>query len=76
VHVGTRTVHTGQLFFPDAVSRAVYRTSPYRSHGMPDTSDATDSIFRSAGGSSAILHLSQRQGDHGYVGSLTLGVRS
>jgi hypothetical protein len=43
---------------------------------MPDTSDATDSIFRSAGGSSAILHLSQRQGDHGYVGSLTLGVRS
>ena len=76
VHVGARVVHTGQLFFPDPVSRAVYRMSPYRSHGMPDTSNSNDGIFHAAGGSRAIVRLAQRKGDRGYSGSLTMGVRA
>jgi protocatechuate 3,4-dioxygenase beta subunit len=76
VHAGGRVVHTGQLFFPDAVSRAVYRMSPYRSHGMADTSNSSDGIFRSAGASRAIVRLAQRKGDRGYSGSLTVGVRT
>ena len=74
--MGGRVVHTGQLFFPDAVSRAVYRTSPYRSHGMLDTGNSSDGIFRSAGGSRAIVRLAQRKGDRGYTGSLTMAVRT
>jgi protocatechuate 3,4-dioxygenase beta subunit len=76
VHAGARVVHTGQLFFPDAVSRAVYRMSPYRSHGMPDTSNSNDGIFHSAGGSRSIVRFAQRKGDRGYSGSLTMGVRT
>ena len=34
VHVGGDEVHTGQLFFRDSVSREVYRTRHYRSHGQ------------------------------------------
>ena len=33
VHVGGNEVHTGQVFFPDKVSRSVFRTTRYRSRG-------------------------------------------
>jgi protocatechuate 3,4-dioxygenase beta subunit len=37
VHVGGNEVHTGQLYFADATSAAVYRSrSPYRSRGQKD----------------------------------------
>jgi protocatechuate 3,4-dioxygenase beta subunit len=79
VHVGGSVVHTGQLFFRDAISDAVYRTSAYKSRGEPDTTNAHDSIYAQAGGSSAQLHLSAhtfRSGSHGYIGASTLGVRT
>ena len=72
VHVGGSVVHTGQLFFPAAVSNAVYRRKPYSSHGAtPDTLNADDSIFRN-GGSKGLLKL-QRAGA-GYVAALAMGV--
>lgn len=72
VHVGGNVVHTGQLFFPAAVSNAIYRRKPYSSHGAtPDTLNADDSIFRN-GGSKGLLKL--RKVGAGYVGAIALGV--
>jgi protocatechuate 3,4-dioxygenase beta subunit len=75
VHVGGSAVHTGQLFFNDVTSDAVYRTARYRSHGQPDTTNGADSIYRQAGGARAQLRLSKRPGGRGYLGSITAGVR-
>jgi len=72
VHVGGNVVHTGQLFFPAAVTDAVYRRAPYRSHGTrPDTSNPRDAIFRN-GGAKGMLGLRRR--GSGYVGSVVTGV--
>ena len=74
VHVGGDVVHTGQLFFPDRISAAVYRKAPYRSNGQADTTNANDNIYVQAGGSRARAKLVRRSGARGYVGSVTLGV--
>ncbi len=72
VHAGGNVVHTGQLFFPAAVSNAVYAAVPYRSHGtIPDTLNADDSIFRN-GGSKGLLAV-KRSGS-GYAASISMGV--
>src|SRR5258707_3801482 len=49
VHVGGSVVHTGQLFFPDALTQEVYKAAPYAARGNPSTTDAQDSIFVNAG---------------------------
>jgi protocatechuate 3,4-dioxygenase beta subunit len=75
VHVGGRVVHTGQLFFAEKTTAAVYRHAPYKSHGQPDTSHAEDSIYAQAGRSRATLRLTRRSnGRSGYRGAITLGV--
>jgi protocatechuate 3,4-dioxygenase beta subunit len=71
VFVGGNSVHTGQLFFPDDLSSAVFANSPYR--GDPDTTNRADSIFRSAG-SAALVHPTV-SGD-GYAASAQLVVRA
>ena len=40
VHVGGSVVHTGQLFFPDALTHTVYKRAPYAPRGNPDTPNA------------------------------------
>jgi hypothetical protein len=75
VHVGGSVVHTGQVFFDEKTTAAVYRHTPYRSHGQPDTSHAEDMIYAQAGRSRATLKLTRRSnGRKGYRGSITLGV--
>jgi protocatechuate 3,4-dioxygenase beta subunit len=77
VHVGSaeRVVHTGQVFFNEAIEASVYRTGAYASRGEPDTSHAQDSIFAQAGGSRAVVKLSRRPGGaRGYVGRIVIGV--
>jgi protocatechuate 3,4-dioxygenase beta subunit len=75
VHVGGSVVHTGQLFFSEKTTGAVYRHAPYKSHGQPDTSHAEDMIYAQAGRSRATLKLARRStGRQGYCGSVTLGV--
>jgi protocatechuate 3,4-dioxygenase beta subunit len=74
VHVGGAEVHTGQLYFADATSAAVYRSrSPYRSRGQKDTPNAADPVF-GQGGRQSMLRLAKS--GSGYVGRLTLGVRT
>ena len=73
VHLSGNEVHTGQFYFPDGVSRAVYARKPYDSRGEAETLNDSDGIY-SQGGEQSTLKLS-RAGS-GYVGSLALGVRA
>jgi protocatechuate 3,4-dioxygenase beta subunit len=72
VHVGADVVHTGQVFFRDSFTDAVYRRAPYRGRGARDKRNADDSIFLE-GGSRSLLRM--RTTGNGYTGSITLGVR-
>jgi len=72
VHVGGNVVHTGQLYFSDRVTDAVYRRKPYSNRPNRETRNADDSLFGN-GGRRSLLRL-QRNGT-GYVGSIRMGVR-
>ena len=75
VYVGGATVHTGQIFFNEQITRQVYRQSPYAARGEYDTSHAQDMIYRQAGGSSAEVKLARRTGGlRGYTGTIATGV--
>jgi protocatechuate 3,4-dioxygenase beta subunit len=71
VHIGGNVVHTGQLYFSDAVTDAVYRRSPYNRRANRDPRNAGDSIYRN-GGKRSTLKLA-RSGS-GYTGRITMGV--
>jgi protocatechuate 3,4-dioxygenase beta subunit len=72
VHVGGNVVHTGQLFFSDTLTDAVYKHSPYSRRPNRTTRNAQDMIFAS-GGRQSLLAV-KRKGT-GYVGSIVMGVR-
>jgi protocatechuate 3,4-dioxygenase beta subunit len=71
VHLGGNVVHTGQLYFPDAVTDAVYAAAPYSERPNRTTRNADDAIFRN-GGSKSTMRL-QRSGA-GYAAGITMGV--
>jgi protocatechuate 3,4-dioxygenase beta subunit len=71
VHVRGNIVHTGQLYFSDRVTDAVYKRAPYSKRPNRETRNADDSLFRN-GGRRSLLKL-QRSGA-GYVGSIKMGV--
>ena len=71
VHVGGSVVHTGQLFFPETLTDAVYRRAPYNRRPNRDLRNATDSIFRN-GGSRSMLRLAKS--GSGYVARVAMGV--
>jgi protocatechuate 3,4-dioxygenase beta subunit len=71
VHVGGTVVHTGQFFFHDAVTDAVYTQAPYNTRGARDVRDSSDSIYRN-GGSRSLLAVTKSGA--GYVGRITMGV--
>ena len=72
VHVRGNVVHTGQLYFPETVTAAVYARTPYSARRNRDTTNAGDRIFGS-GGARSMLRL--RRAGKGYVGSITMGVQ-
>jgi protocatechuate 3,4-dioxygenase beta subunit len=71
VHVGGSVVHTGQLFFSDALTQTVYKAAPYASRGNPDVANASDSIFVN-GGRRSLLNV--KKSGAGYVGAIAMGV--
>jgi protocatechuate 3,4-dioxygenase beta subunit len=73
VHVGGNVVHTGQLFFHDALTDTVYEAAPYSPRGNPDTTDAADSIYRN-GGSKSLLSVTKS--GSGYLGRIVMGVHT
>lgn len=72
VHVGGTVVHTGQLYFEDAISDAVYRADLYAARGPRDTTNAEDGIF-AGGGAESMLALRRRRG--GYLAKIILVVQ-
>ena len=72
VHIGGNVVHTGQLYFPDALTDAVYKRPPYSRRPSRTTRNAADSIFRN-GGRRSTLKLTRRGA--GYVGAIAMGVQ-
>ena len=72
VHLGGNVVHTGQLYFSDAVTDVVYQRQPYSKRPGRDVRNTDDAIFRN-GGSKSLLRL--RRNGAGYIGTLTMGVQ-
>ena len=71
VHVGGRVVHTGQVFFNDSLTNAVFRAEPYSTRPNRDVRNAQDSIFVN-GGKRGLLSVTKS--GSGYVGTITMGV--
>ena len=65
---------TSQLYFPDAVSEAVYRTEPYDARGPHRVTNDDDGIFPGDTAGSSLIGEVAEHGD-GYMVSLTVGVR-
>ena len=70
VFISSREVLTTQLYFDEALNRAVYASAPYTAHAGRDTFNHDDSIFSDQ----AILTVS-KDGD-GYLGLIGMGVKS
>jgi protocatechuate 3,4-dioxygenase beta subunit len=73
VHTGGREVHTGQLYFDEALNTEVYRTAPYSAKTGNRVLNAADGIYRN-GGAASLLAVSAA--DAGYLGQKTLVVSS
>lgn len=73
VHVGGNVVHTGQLYFLDALTDKVYRAAPYSSRPDRTTRNADDLIFRNGGARSLVKVKRNAAGV--YVATITMGVR-
>jgi protocatechuate 3,4-dioxygenase beta subunit len=71
VHLSGTVVHTGQLFFNDGLTDAVYKHAPYNTRGARDTRNASDSIYRN-GGSRSLLKVTKTAA--GYRAAITMGV--
>jgi protocatechuate 3,4-dioxygenase beta subunit len=72
VHVGGNVVHTGQLYFSDAVTDAAFKKAPYSSRPGRTTRNANDSVYRN-GGSKSLVTI-KPDGAGGYVASIVMGV--
>ena len=68
VHLDTKTVLTGQLFFDDAVNDAVYATSPYDQHPNRDTRNARDPFYKRA------AQMQLEQDGARFLGAIVLGI--
>lgn len=72
VALGGNVAHTGQLYFPDVITDAVYRRVPYNRRPSRTPRNGADSIYRN-GGRRSTLKLT-RSGT-GYVGAIVMGVQ-
>jgi protocatechuate 3,4-dioxygenase beta subunit len=71
VHVRGNVVHTGQLFFADATTDAVFRKAPYSKRPNRDPRNSGDSIFVN-GGKRSLLKVKKTKA--GYRGAIVMGV--
>jgi protocatechuate 3,4-dioxygenase beta subunit len=72
VFLGGNVVHTGQLYFPDTLTDAVYKRAPYSRRTARSTRNAADSIYRNGGRRST---LKLKRSGAGYVASIAMGVQ-
>ncbi|MEX0800594.1 MAG: intradiol ring-cleavage dioxygenase [Dehalococcoidia bacterium] len=64
---------TSQLYFPDDVTDAAYKASPYNTRPNRDTTNESDGVYSSGEGTRALLTLTESEA--GYIGIVTLGVQ-
>lgn len=75
VFLDTQTLVTGQVYFPDDLAAKIYATrEPYNLRPTPDTTNATDFIFRTGEreGGGIVLNVSEANG--GFVAALLIAV--
>lgn len=72
IRSGQGHTFTSQLFFDEAVTDKVHAQAPYSAHGRRDTTNAADSIYRSAG--TAVL-LAVTPDGAGYAGTFDVGLQ-
>jgi hypothetical protein len=73
VEVGGNDVHTGQVFFDEGVTAAVYAREPYVTRGTQDTTNAEDGIFAGGGAESVLVPVPRGKG-YWAKGSLVVAV--
>ncbi|MGH8877557.1 MAG: intradiol ring-cleavage dioxygenase [Stackebrandtia sp.] len=79
VYEGGQTVHTGQLFFDDEIAFGVDNLSPYNRHVGDHITLNEDTIYQGNGVKDGLLALTANDPNDplaGYVGEITLGIRS
>ena len=77
VYSGGHVAHTGQLFFPEDVSRFVEATHPYSGHKIHRTTLNQDMVFHGQGGAGSVAKLTpttSTQLSDGYVATLVVAV--
>ncbi|MDX6535350.1 MAG: hypothetical protein QOF68_3094 [Gaiellales bacterium] len=72
VHIGSSDAYTGQLYFDEAVTDAVYTAPPYDARPGRDTTNSSDGVYGS-GGAETTFDLVEAGG--GYTGAVILGIR-
>ena len=72
VHLGGSETYTGQLFFDEEVTAAVYEAEPYATRPTPDTTNSADGIFGQSGGATIVTLTRDAESASGAV---TLGVQ-
>lgn len=74
VHADGAVIHTGQLYFDDALTDNVFASvAPYASRAKRDVRNATDSFYGAPGRMSTLAV--SKKGD-GYTTAMTLGMKS
>jgi protocatechuate 3,4-dioxygenase beta subunit len=73
VHVGANVVHTGQLYFDDAVTDEIYKAAPYSKRGARDRRNANDGIYQGGGQAST---MKPAKSGSGYGATMTMGVQA
>jgi protocatechuate 3,4-dioxygenase beta subunit len=77
VYAGGHVAHTGQLFFPEDVSKFVEATHPYSSQKVRRTALDEDMVFNGQGGAESVAKLTpvtSTQLSDGYVATLVVAV--
>ncbi|WP_149825486.1 intradiol ring-cleavage dioxygenase [Streptomyces tailanensis] len=77
-YTGGEIIHTGQLFFDEAINEEIQATSPYSDNTTPETTLSNDSIYDDEGASSGLLTLTALGSSvsDGYKATITVGVDS
>jgi protocatechuate 3,4-dioxygenase beta subunit len=71
VHLRGNVVHTGQLYFPDAITDVAYAKPPYNTRPNRDVRNPNDAIFRN-GGSKSLVGV--RKNGETYAATIVMGV--
>jgi len=74
---GGHVAHTGQMFFPEDISKFVTATHPYADHKVHRTTLEEDMVFNRQNGAAAIAKLTpinSTQFSDGYIATLTVAI--